>query len=617
LQFGTNGLIGGDAAGNDERRFFGRILLTEFVQRLAATLGKNFCHRVLEGISEIGCFRLVCFFRVQAHSGLETGERKIMLLAMHHRARQREFFDRVCRVFAGRRKFFEIGAAGIGQANELRRFIETFAGGIVQRRAPALVSADIFGNQNLRMPAGDQQQQIREFDLVGQARSEGVAFEVIDGEKGNVLRSSNRLAHHHADHHPTDQAGAGGGGDAVEVFKGNPGIAEGCADQRIKMFKMGAGSNLGHYAAKGFMFLELAQDKGGQDIAFVVDDSGGGFITTCFYAEYVHNSPLIKRASMTVKSQNLKIGTRGSPLALHQANMVRAELARVAPNLETEIVVIKTSGDWSPEQGETRLLEEQGGKGLFAKEIEAALLAGTVDIGVHSMKDMETVLPEGLVLEHMLSREDARDALLVYGKHKMRSLDDLPHGAKVGTASVRRMAMLLARRPDLQVTPLRGNVHTRIEKLRTGQVDATLLACAGLKRLGLENEIDLLLEPEDFLPAAGQGAVGIEARKKDKYILAILGQISCNETVWRVMAEREILRILDGSCHTPIGVYAVAKNGALFIRAMIAALDGSESYPEEISAPVSSVDEAVMLGKKLGEKLKEKVPEKLLRQKAI
>ena len=321
---------------------------------------------------------------------------------------------------------------------------------------------------------------------------------------------------------------------------------------------------------------------------------------------------------MTVKLEKIRIGTRGSPLALKQTEMVQAAIARVAPGLEMEVVVIKTSGDWRPEQGEARLIEEQGGKGQFAKEIEEALLAGSIDIAVHSMKDMESDLPEGLVIDHMLPREDARDVLLFNGLDKIGNLADLPQGARVGTASVRRMAFLRALRPDLQISTLRGNVQTRIDKMRSGKVDVIVLAVAGLKRLELEDEIarGLVLEPDEFLPPAGQGGVGIERRKNDKKLLAILGQISCESTVFCVFAERAALRVLSGSCHTPIGAYGTIKDGRMYLRLTLAALDGSALYTEEIQQEIRSAQEAEKLGELLGKKLKARVPENLLQQKA-
>jgi len=312
---------------------------------------------------------------------------------------------------------------------------------------------------------------------------------------------------------------------------------------------------------------------------------------------------------MSVKPEKIKIGTRGSPLALAQARTVRAELGRVAPEIETELVVIKTSGDWRPSDGEARLEESDGGKGLFAKEIEEALLAGRIDAAVHSMKDMETVLPEGLIIPFMLPREDARDAFL---SNKAQKIGGLPAGSAVGTASVRRAAFLLSKHPDLKMVPFRGNVQTRIDKMRAGQVDATFLACAGLNRLGLAHEISSILEPEEMLSAAGQGAVGIEVREQDVSKLSVIGQICCNKTNLCVSTERAVLAALDGSCHTPVGVYAQMENEQMFLRAQVVSLDGQQSFYEEALFRVSGLEEAQGFGRDVGEILKARIPAGIL-----
>lgn len=304
-----------------------------------------------------------------------------------------------------------------------------------------------------------------------------------------------------------------------------------------------------------------------------------------------------------------------------QTRTVCGKLAAVFPDLETEIVVIKTSGDWKPSDGEVRLSAADGGKGLFAKEIEQALLDGAIDAAVHSMKDMDSSLPKGLVIEHMLEREDPRDALLFsnkiknladYSQLKKLGFDVLPQGAVVGSASVRRGAFLLSRRPDLKIVPYRGNVQTRIDKLRgadnEGAVDCTLLAMAGMNRLGIAGEADFVLEPEVMLPAAAQGAVGIEARAGDKDILSIFSYISDFNTVLCAKSEREVLRILDGSCHTPIGVYGVLEAGELWLRASVVSLDGRMRFDDEIRGAVDTVEGAVALGRTLGERMKKAIP---------
>lgn len=312
---------------------------------------------------------------------------------------------------------------------------------------------------------------------------------------------------------------------------------------------------------------------------------------------------------MTVKPEKLVIGTRGSPLALWQAHKVRDELAKIRQKIAFEVNIINTSGDWCPQDGEVRLKECEGGKGQFAKEIEEALLAGKIDLAVHSMKDMETTQPQGLVIPFMLPREDARDAFL---SGIAKDIGSLPVGAVVGTASVRRGAFLLNKRPDLKIVPFRGNVHTRIEKLRSGQVDATLLACAGLKRLGLEHEIASVIEIEDMLPAVAQGAIGIEIRSQDQGILTFISQISCFNTVLCVECERSVLRELDGSCHTPVGVYAILEGNALFVQVQVISPDGTFSYADEMCSVVRNIAEAQILGQQLGKRVKPHIPAGIL-----
>lgn len=320
---------------------------------------------------------------------------------------------------------------------------------------------------------------------------------------------------------------------------------------------------------------------------------------------------------MSVKSQKIRLGTRGSPLALKQAEMVREALAAAWPDLQVETVVIKTSGDWTPAQGDRALPESQGGKALFAKEIEEALLAGTIDAGVHSMKDMDSCLPEGLTIAAMLEREDPRDCLIFQNEQAgVRALADLPRGFIIGTCSVRRAAFLRAQRPDLGIVPLRGNVETRLEKLRRGEqgMQAIVLARAGLKRLGIEIPSMLILEPEEMLPAAAQGAVGIEVRQGDEDILSIFGQINHFETMMCVSAERAVLKILNGGCRTPVGVFSTVKGAQLSLRFCVAAPDGSVVLADQIIRPVSTFASAEALGAEAGERLKSRIPPALLKE---
>jgi hydroxymethylbilane synthase len=267
----------------------------------------------------------------------------------------------------------------------------------------------------------------------------------------------------------------------------------------------------------------------------------------------------------------VRIGTRGSPLALAQAEEVRRRLAAAWPDLggsdAVAIVPIKTSGD----RIQDRTLAEAGGKGLFTKEIEEALLAGSIDVAVHSMKDMPTWLPDGLTIDCLLPREDPRDVLI----GTVGRIADLPAGAIVGTSSLRRQAQVLARRPDLRIVNLRGNVETRLRKIAAGEADATLLALAGLRRLGMEHRASAVLSTEEMLPAAAQGAIGVERRKDDQRAQALLAALHDPDTGTAVAAERATLARLDGSCRTPIAALAVFEGVAtLRLDALIATPDG-------------------------------------------
>jgi hydroxymethylbilane synthase len=288
-----------------------------------------------------------------------------------------------------------------------------------------------------------------------------------------------------------------------------------------------------------------------------------------------------------------RIGTRGSPLALAQAHEVQGLLAPEA----TELVVIKTTGD----KVQDRPLADIGGKGLFAKEIDEALLAGHVDLAVHSMKDLETWLADGIVLAAALEREDPRD---VFISEKADSLDTLPAGCVVGTSSLRRQAQILGRRPDLRVEAFRGNVQTRIRKLKAGEADATLLALAGLKRLGMADVATEILGTDVMLPAVAQGAIGITCRDEDDRMLERLLPLNHPQTWDRIMAERAMLAALDGSCRTPIGGLAeIGDDGALTLRALIAKADGTEII--ETTRNGAAAD-AEALGRDAGEELRKR-----------
>jgi len=293
----------------------------------------------------------------------------------------------------------------------------------------------------------------------------------------------------------------------------------------------------------------------------------------------------------------LRIGTRGSSLALAQAEQVRDRLsaARGLDPAAIEITVLKTSGD----RIQDRPLAQAGGNGPLTKEIDDALVAGAIDLAVHSMKDMPTVLPDGLVIPCLLPREDPRDAFL---SANAPSLADLPHGAVVGSSSLRRQAQILRRRPDLRVVTYRGNVNSRLRKLAAGEVDATILALAGLRRLGLDDRVTAPFEPDEMLPAVAQGAIGVEIRQSDERVALLLAPINDAETTWRITAERTFLAELDGSCRTPIaGLATVTAPGRLMLRGMILTPDGVTCHE---TSREGSVEDADALGRDAGRELK-------------
>ena len=296
----------------------------------------------------------------------------------------------------------------------------------------------------------------------------------------------------------------------------------------------------------------------------------------------------------------LKIGTRGSPLALAQAIETRNRLmaAHDLPEAAFAIVVIKTTGDRVLD----RPLKELGGKGLFTREIEDALLAGGIDIAVHSMKDMPTLQPPGLLLDCYLPREDVRDAFV---SPTVARLADLAQGAVVGSSSLRRRAQLAQRRPDLVLVEFRGNVQSRMRKLEGGVAAATFLAMAGLNRLGLADVARSAIDPAEMLPAVAQGAIGIERRAADTSAAALLAAIHHPDTGIRLAAERAYLAALDGSCETPIAGLAVIEAGGLWLRGEILRPDGSEVIAGESRAPLA---DAAAMGHDLGQRLLAQAP---------
>ncbi|HTM79432.1 MAG TPA: hydroxymethylbilane synthase [Devosia sp.] len=292
-----------------------------------------------------------------------------------------------------------------------------------------------------------------------------------------------------------------------------------------------------------------------------------------------------------------RIGTRGSPLALVQARLVRRLLAE-AHEIDPESIVIEvisTGGDRSQQSNAS--LTEIGGKGLFTKEIDQALLDGAIDIGVHSSKDVATALPEGIKLAAFLEREDVRDAFISVIAQDMAGL---PQGAKVGTSSIRRAAQVLRLRPDLVIVPFRGNVDTRLQKLADGVADATMLAVAGLNRLDKADRITAYLDTEQFMPAPAQGAIGLSIRSDDAHFATLVAPLDHKATHRRIDAERAMLRVLDGSCRTPVGVLSLLSGDVLTLRGEIISLDGQTTFADAVAG---SVVQAEMLGAALGRRL--------------
>ena len=300
----------------------------------------------------------------------------------------------------------------------------------------------------------------------------------------------------------------------------------------------------------------------------------------------------------------LTIGTRSSKLALWQANHVKDELKKLFPDLEINLKEIKTKGDYITDVA----LSEVGGKGLFTKEIEDALLANEIDLAVHSLKDLPTKLPDGLKIGAVLKRESAHDVLIsckgIPRNSPIGFLNLLPN-SRIGTSSLRRIAQLKSIRPDLEYADLRGNLDTRIRKLEEGQFDAIVLAFAGIKRLGFENKISEHLNPKEILPAAGQGALAIEIRGNDKETEKLISTLNNNETFLASIAERTFLETLQGGCQVPIGAYSEIEGNKITLYGVIASLNGDKIVKDKITSSME-INDCSKIGKNLAELLLQK-----------
>lgn len=305
-----------------------------------------------------------------------------------------------------------------------------------------------------------------------------------------------------------------------------------------------------------------------------------------------------------MNKNTVRIATRKSALALWQAEYVKAKLEHFHPELVVELVPMTTKGDIILDTP----LAKVGGKGLFVKELEVAMIEDRADIAVHSMKDVPVEFPEELGLEVICPREDPRDAFV---SNKFKDISELPKGAVVGTSSLRRQCQLKAMRPDLEIKDLRGNVNTRLKKLDEGQYDAIILAAAGLLRLEMPERIASFIEAETMLPANGQGAVGIECRINDERIKTLLAPLACEQTRIRVLAERAMNRALEGGCQVPIGSYATIDGDNLQLKGLVGAIDGSTILEDEISG---HINDAESLGYALAQKLLAQGADKILAQ---
>lgn len=299
------------------------------------------------------------------------------------------------------------------------------------------------------------------------------------------------------------------------------------------------------------------------------------------------------------------LGTRGSELAMHQARLVAWNLQRHNVGLSVKIQKITTSGDKILDSP----LAKIGGKGLFVKEIEKALLGGEIDLAVHSTKDLPTVLPEGLIIGAFGQREDPRDVFIGRAGCKATSLDDIPRGGRIGTSSLRRRSQLLSLRPDLEIVDIRGNVDTRIKKIEELGLDGTILAAAGVKRLRKEDKIAFYFSVEELMPAVGQGVIAIEVRKEDTTIRRLVNFQNDADSAAAVQAERALMRWLEGGCQVPIGANAKVVGDRLVIKAYLGSLDGTKAVRDSIEGPVS---EAEQLGERLAQKIYEKGGKQIL-----
>ncbi len=651
LQHRPQRRVGGDAAGDHQQA--GCVPGGELLHGVAGAIGQDLGDGALEAGGDVDGVRMRQRPVREAgdqvgDGGLEAGEAEVAARPPEQRPGQRE----ALRVAAGG-QFLQRRAAGPAETQQLRGLVERLADGVVDGAAEAPVGADALDRDALAMAAGQQQQQIRERRAAHrqsrQARGERVRLQVVHRDERQPARQRRALGEAGADDQPADQPRAGGGGDAGEVGVTDARFAHHAADQVGQLGKMRARGDFRHHSAIGCV-AGLAAHRLGENLSICIEHCRCGVIAggldpqdgsrrlSAFHHpglvlghrherrtprpgirmnEPVLNTPGMNRPGMNKPGMNqpgrhshslpLRVGTRGSPLALWQTRAFLGRLTTFCPVLRDMNVfeehAIRTTGD----AVQDRPLAEIGGKGLFAKEIHEALLDRRIDFAVHSLKDLETTMPDGIVLACTMRREDARDALILGPSCGPVDPEDplgaLPQGAVIGTSSVRRQAQLLHRRPDLRIGPLRGNVQTRLTKLRAAEgCDATLLALAGLRRLGLEAAADVVLDPGIMLPSAGQGIVGITVRADDIELRHLLAAIEDPAARAVSTAERALLAQLDGSCRTPIGGYArLLDDGGLHLTGLVARADGSFLLRRSLQGPAA---EAEQMGAELGASLR-------------
>lgn len=538
---------------------------------------------------------------------LEPREREMRLVAADERTRQRDG----ARIALGR-DALDRGAARIAEAQKFCRLVKSFARRVVDGCGEAAIGADSFDEEKLAVAARHEQQQIGEAKVgFDKPWAQRMAFEMVDRDERFARRVRERLTGDEPDHHAADQSRAGGRGDRVDVGQRDPGVGEHPFDKRREAIDMRARRDFGNDAAIGAVFGLLPRDAVRQNGPVAGDERGRGFVAARFKAEdQSHNialpftRPFIGRAShassgtmtkLPTPDQPLRIGTRASPLAMAQAHMAVAALI-ASHGLDPqalEIVPVTATGD----KIQDRALAEVGGKALWTRELDAMLDTGVIDVAVHSLKDVETIRDPRFVLAAMLERADPRDRLVVRDGLDAATIADLPYGARLGTSSPRRAAQVKRLRPDLETPLLRGNVATRLAKLNGGDCDATLLAAAGLDRLGM-HETGFAQPAEILLPAASQGAIGIECRADDTATRALVAAVDHEPTHRAVAAERALLASLGGDCRSPVAAHAAWQDdGRLRLAAEIFSEDGAEHVAGVVM--LSAPADAEALGRRL------------------